>query len=229
VRQPRKRRSQLKCVADGRLDGQRGGTESRMRRTDIMLPSDRFSSADLQPRGAPASRTSRGLARGARIPHEPRMTGIAGRGTTGEELAIDRVHVLVFQHRIDQRVDLDHLGERGAGGFEQFAQVGQDLPPPCRAPARRSSGRSPSYRTERRSRPRQPVDPRHHHDQVLRDEPSASRPPRKAKKSGPPQPPITRIIGARRPRHPMLAQGVLIVEPRGDFTAHNAVARAHRG
>ena len=27
-----------------------------------------------------------------------------------EELAIDRVHVLVFQHRIDQRIDLDHLG-----------------------------------------------------------------------------------------------------------------------
>src|SRR6516165_8550707 len=45
-----------------------------------------------------------------------------------EELAIDRVHVLVFQHRIDQRIDLDHLGERGAGGFEQFARVGQDLP-----------------------------------------------------------------------------------------------------
>src|SRR5262245_59030623 len=36
-----------------------------------------------------------------------------------EELAIDRVHVLVFQHRIDQRIDLDDLSERGAGGFQE--------------------------------------------------------------------------------------------------------------
>src|SRR5947208_4408193 len=41
-----------------------------------------------------------------------------------EELAIDRVHVFVFQHRIDQRIDLDHLGERAAGGFQQMAHVG---------------------------------------------------------------------------------------------------------
>src|SRR5437764_13110061 len=53
-----------------------------------------------------------------------------------EELAIDRVHVFVFQHRIEQRIDLDHLGERGAGGFEQFAHVGQT---PYRSPTRRSA------------------------------------------------------------------------------------------
>src|SRR5215471_4605635 len=60
--------------------------------------------------------------------NEPGAADGSRRRIDREELAVDRVHVLVFQHRIDQRIDLDDFGERGAGGFEQFAHIDQDLP-----------------------------------------------------------------------------------------------------
>src|SRR5215469_1683940 len=46
----------------------------------------------------------------------------------GKELAVDRVHVVVFQHRIDQHIHLDDPGQRGPSGFEQPCHLGQDMP-----------------------------------------------------------------------------------------------------
>src|SRR5438045_4637718 len=52
----------------------------------------------------------------------------SGRWIVREELAIDRIHVVAFQHRIDQHVDLHGFGERGAGCFQQLRHLGQNLP-----------------------------------------------------------------------------------------------------
>src|SRR5438045_9142829 len=48
--------------------------------------------------------------------NEPGAADGARRRVDQEELAIDRGHAFVFQHRIDQRIDLAELGARGGGG-----------------------------------------------------------------------------------------------------------------
>ena len=45
-----------------------------------------------------------------------------------KKLSGDRIHVAVFEHRINQHIDFDDMGKRGAGRLQQLAHVGQDLP-----------------------------------------------------------------------------------------------------
>src|SRR5580704_13382020 len=52
----------------------------------------------------------------------------AGRRVDRKELAIDLVHVVVLQHRVDQHVGLDHLLQGGACRLEHLRHGGEYLP-----------------------------------------------------------------------------------------------------
>src|SRR5215472_9989061 len=59
---------------------------------------------------------------------QPRAAHRPGGWFVGEERAVHVIHVSVFQHRIEQDIDLNDLGERGAGSVQQLRHILQNLP-----------------------------------------------------------------------------------------------------